>query len=191
MKAWIARFRRWLFAVAAVALPWVCGALVPAAAQSAGELFAPIARVMQHPRCVNCHVKGDMPLNGDDGRPHRMKISRGVDGLGAPAARCFACHGERASSELSFVPAAPGWKLAPRSMTWQGLSEAELCRTVTDRNRNGNRGPAELLDHMATDPVVGTGWEGGGGRIPVPIPRNELVRLVKVWTDAGAPCPSP
>src|SRR5262249_31806118 len=158
-------------------------------AQSAGELFAPIARVMQHPRCVNCHVDGDVPLNGDDGRPHRMKITRGVDGLGAPAARCYACHGDVVSTEPSFVPAAPGWKLAPRSMKWQGLSEAELCRALTDRARNGNLGSAELLHHMATDKVVGTGWEPGVGRAGVPILRDELVKLMKVWTDAGAPCP--
>jgi cytochrome c553 len=187
MKAWVPRFRRWSFVVAAVALPWRLDA--PAAAQSAEELFAPIARVMQHPRCVNCHVKGDAPLNGDEGRPHRMKINRGVDDLGAPAARCYACHGKKASTVPSLVPAAPNWKLAPHSMTWQGLSAAELCRALTDRNGNGNRGPAELLDHMATDKVVGTGWEGGGGRTAVPIPREELVRLMKIWVDAGAPCP--
>jgi hypothetical protein len=79
--------------------------------------------------------------------------------------------------------------LANDDADWQGLSEAELCRALTDRNGNGNRGPAELLDHMATDKVVGTGWEGGGGRTAVQIPRKELVRLVKVWVDAGAPCP--
>src|SRR5436305_14160161 len=56
------------------------------------DLFAPIAKLLQSPRCVNCHPRGDNPLNGDEGRPHRMKITRGVDGLGADGARCYACH---------------------------------------------------------------------------------------------------
>jgi len=178
-------------AAAVVYLLGVPGGVTSVTAQSAPDLFAPIASVMQHPRCLNCHVNGDTPLNGDDARAHRMKITRGVDGLGTPAARCYACHREAASSTASFVPAAPNWKLAPLTMAWQGLTKSELCDVLKDPARNGNRTRAMLVHHMETDEVVGTGWHRGGGRTAVPLPRAEFVAAAKAWAAAGAPCPEP
>ena len=33
-------------------------------------LFEEAGKVIQHPRCVNCHPAGDRPLQGDDSHPH-------------------------------------------------------------------------------------------------------------------------
>jgi hypothetical protein len=93
--------------------------------------FDPIAAVLQHPRCLNCHPRDNTPGNGEDGRPHRMMITGGRDGFGAPAARCEACHRSE-NSDLSSVPGAEGWRLAPRSVGWTGLSKIELCGALKD-----------------------------------------------------------
>jgi hypothetical protein len=153
--------------------------------------FDPIAAVVQNPRCMNCHPRGDRPGNGENGRPHLMRITRGPDGHGAPGAGCSACHRSE-NSEFTFVPGAANWRIAPRSMGWKGLSKAELCAVLKDRNLNGGRDLAALVKHMGTDPdpLVLWGWNPGNGRAPVPIPHAEFVRLLKVWADAGGPCPA-
>lgn len=159
-----------------------------AAAQSQHP-FDPIATVLQHPRCMNCHPRNDTPANGDQGKPHRMKITRGADDHGAPAARCAACHRDE-NSPVTFVPGAPHWALAPKSMGWQGLSKGELCTTLKDRQRNGGRDLAALVKHMDEDKLVLWGWNPGKGRAPVSIPHDQFVRFLKDWVGAGAPCPS-
>jgi hypothetical protein len=149
--------------------------------------FDKIAAVLQSPRCVNCHPAGDAPLNGDEGKPHRMMVTRGVDNMGAPGERCYACHRDE-NSDMSIVPGAPEWSLAPKSMSWQGLTHAELCHALKDRKGNGDRDVAALIEHMST-PLVMWGWHPGYNRTPVPIPHDEFIDLMKVWDAAGAPCP--
>ncbi|MDQ0472321.1 hypothetical protein [Labrys wisconsinensis] len=183
-----ARRLRRIAAGAALALAALL-ALPAAGLGETSDLFAPIAKVLQSPRCVNCHPRGDNPLNGDEGRPHRMKITRGIDGLGADGARCYACHRDE-NSKTTIVPGAPHWSLAPASMTWQGLSEKEVCAVLKDPKLNGNRSLADLVTHMNTDQLVLWGWNPGKGRAPVPIPHDEFIRLLKVWVDAGGPCPA-
>jgi hypothetical protein len=149
--------------------------------------FDPIASVLLHPRCVNCHPRGDAPANGDEGKPHRMRITRGADNQGAPAARCVACHRDENSA---FVPGAPHWSLAPRSTGWSGLGKSEICAALKDRRWNGNRDVAALIKHMSEDPLVLWGWNPGKGRAPVPIPHDQFLRYLRAWESAGAPCPS-
>jgi len=158
--------------------------------KAAGEgvaAFDRIATVLQSPRCVNCHPAGDAPLNGDEGRPHPMLVTRGPDNMGAPGERCNACHRDE-NSDMSIVPGAPEWSLAPKSMSWQGLTHAELCHALKDRKGNGDRDGAALIEHMST-PLVMWGWHPGGTRTPVSIPHDEFIDLMKVWEAAGAPCP--
>jgi hypothetical protein len=150
--------------------------------------FNKIATVLQSPRCVNCHPAGDSPLNGDEGRPHRMDVVRGEDNMGAPGERCYACHRDE-NSKMSIVPGAPEWSLAPKSMSWQGLTHAELCHALKDRKGNGDRDVPALIEHMST-PLVMWGWNPGGDRKPVSIPHDEFIDLMKVWEAAGAPCPA-
>ncbi|MGH8286255.1 MAG: Isoquinoline 1-oxidoreductase subunit, partial [Steroidobacteraceae bacterium] len=43
-------------------------------------LFEEAGKVLQHPRCVNCHPAGDRPLQTDRGQPHMPMVVRGTDG---------------------------------------------------------------------------------------------------------------
>ena len=56
-------------------------------------LFEEAGKVLQHPRCVNCHPAGERPSQGDQMRPHEPLVVRGKDGHGAPGLACSTCHG--------------------------------------------------------------------------------------------------
>ena len=165
------------------------GATMPAAAQTGGaDLFAPVASVLENPRCMNCHPRGDIPLQTDARRVHQMNVRRGPDDQGAPGAPCAACHGA-ANHAVSGVPGAPHWQLAPLSMGWQGLDRGALCRVLVDPAMNGGRDLAELVEHMSADPLVLWGWAPGGDRAPVTPAHPQFVVALKAWADAGGPCP--
>src|SRR5262245_63183339 len=87
-------------------------------------LFREAGKVLQHPRCLNCHPAGDRPTQTDRMTPHRPMVARGADGHGAPGLPCSACHQE-ANYEESGVPGHPLWHLAPASMAWAGKSLGE------------------------------------------------------------------
>jgi len=165
--------------------------VAPLAAQPTQDLFAPIAIVMQHPRCLNCHVNGDRPLNGEGGGLHRMKITRGGDpGRGAPGAHCYACHRETAVSESSFVPSAPDWHLPPKDMGWQDQTQAQLCDRLKISLEKLNWKPAKIIDHFTKDPLVSTSWKGTPPRRPeVPSHQGQVGEGVEAWLKAGQPCP--
>ena len=150
--------------------------------------FAPVARVLRHPRCLNCHPSGDVPHVGDDRRPHAMAVQRGPDGHGAPGLHCTACH-QPDNQDLAGVPGAPHWHLAPRSMGWEHMDDRQLAETLTDPAKNGNRSLDELLAHMRDDPLVGWAWDPGVGRSAPPVSRDEFVRAFEAWVGAGAPSP--
>ena len=150
--------------------------------------FEAIASVLQHPRCVNCHPSDNRPLQGDDHHLHQMMVNRGLDGRGSVGARCYACH-QGQNSDLSIVPGAPHWQLAPASMGWFGLSSRDLCRVLKDPARNGNRSLADLVEHMDKDPLVRWGWSPGKGRAPIPIAHAEFIALLKAWAATGGDCP--
>src|SRR5262245_62607179 len=80
------------------------------------QAFSVVQRVLQHPRCQNCHIPGDAPLQFDDGQEHAQGVLRGPDGKGAPGLPCSACHGDEnapASYGPHAPPGAPGWALPP------------------------------------------------------------------------------
>ncbi len=142
----------------------------PAHAQpKPADLFAPISAVLNHPRCMNCHPRDDRPRQGDDRHPHLQNVVRGADGLGFVNMRCTSCHGEE-NNLHSGLPGAPAWHLAPLSMGWQGLSDADLCTTLKDEKRNGGKTIAALVEHMEKDGLVLWGWNPGGDRAPMPLP---------------------
>lgn len=90
--------------------------------------FIDVARVLTHPRCMNCHTATDFPRQGDDRHPHIMNVRRGLDNHGGPAMSCSACHGS-ANNRATGVPGAKeDWHLAPLSMAWEGLSPPALVR---------------------------------------------------------------
>ncbi len=75
-------------------------------------------------------------------------------------------------------------------MGWQGLNDAELCTTLTDKSKNGGKDIAALVEHMTSDKLVLWGWEPGGKRAPVQTPHPAFVEQLKAWAAAGAPCPA-
>lgn len=159
-------------------------------AEEAASLAAwdKIAAVLQHPRCLNCHQL-ERPLQGDTRRVHIPPVARGNDNMGAGAMRCHNCHNDTGNNEMSGVPGAPHWQLAPTSMLWEGLSTADLCRTLKNPALNGNRSPEAIIEHMNTEKLVLWGWNPGGRREPIPISHRDFVGLLKVWVSGGAVCP--
>ncbi|MGF7150698.1 hypothetical protein FHS96_004356 [Sphingomonas zeicaulis] len=152
-------------------------------------LFEEAGKVIQHPRCVNCHPRTDRPLQTDAGTPHQPLVVRGADGHGAPGLECQTCH-QVANVDSARVPGNPNWHLAPASMAWEGKSLGDICRQIKDRARNGNKSLAEIHHHMAEDSLVGWGWDPGAGRTPAPGTQAEFGTLIKAWIDTGAVCPA-
>lgn len=50
--------------------------------------FETVYRVLQHPRCLNCHPSGDAPLQYDSSVPHAMNITRASVEAGLDCATC-------------------------------------------------------------------------------------------------------
>ena len=118
--------------------------------QRSMALFEEAGKVIQHPRCVNCHPAGDRPLQGDDGHLHIPAVQRGEGGIGVPGLYCTTCH-QQANYEEVGVPGHPEWHLAPIEMAWAGKSLGEICAQLKDPARNGDMAMAELVEHMAHD----------------------------------------
>jgi hypothetical protein len=152
--------------------------------------FRDVASVLTSPRCLNCHVPGDGPLQGDNNHPHSMNVKRGADGKGSPALHCRACHQTENSRILQGPPGAADWQLPPAKtpMAWKGLSIAEICHALKDPARNGNRSVQDLVPHMETS-LVRWAWNPGPGRTVPPLSQVEFVIRLKEWIDTGAACP--
>src|SRR5262249_1004642 len=156
--------------------------------------FETVRQVFQHPRCQNCHIPGDAPLQFDDGRTHGQLVKRGTDGRGAAGLPCATCHASRnppASYGAHMPPAAPDWHLPPaeRKVVVMGRTPGEGGRTVKDPAQTRGRDLPAMLEHVTHDELVAWGWAPGVGRAPVPIPRDEVASAFRTWMDAGAPCP--
>ncbi len=158
-----------------------------AVAQSA---FRDVASVLSSPRCLNCHVAGQSPLQGDNSQPHNMNVKRSADGRGTPAMRCTNCHQSTNSEFAHAPPGAPDWRLpgAKTPMAWQGLSTGELCHTLKDRSKNGDRSLSALLEHVKSDKIVNWGWNPGAGRTTPPLTHQQFVDKFSAWVGSGAPC---
>ena len=151
-------------------------------------LFVEAGRVLQHPRCLNCHPVGDRPTQGNDSHPHSPLVVRGADDKGAIAMRCATCH-QDANYEQSGVPGHPLWHVAPKSMAWQTKSLGQICEQIKDPKRNGGKTLAAIQEHMAQDSLVGWGWKPGGNREPAPGTQAQLGALIAAWIESGAACP--
>jgi hypothetical protein len=167
----------------------ICAA-APDDTEKSINAFREVKRVLLSPRCVNCHPKGDSPLQGDLGRPHNMLVQRGADGHGVTTMRCDACHQTTNSREPHGPPGAPEWHLPPEQtpMVFEGKSDAELCVQLKDKSQNGGKSLAQLVEH-AEVPLVKWGWNPGSGRTVPPISHEEFVKYTKTWIALGAHCP--
>jgi hypothetical protein len=153
-------------------------------------LFGEAGKVLQHPRCVNCHPAGDSPHQTDRMRLHQPMVVRGPDGHGAATLPCNTCHGP-ANYDPAHVPGHPEWHLAPVSMAWEGRSLGQICEQIKDRARNGDRDLAAILRHVSDDSLVGWAWTPGSDRTPAPGTQAEFGRIMRAWADSGAQCPAP
>lgn len=159
-------------------------------------LFAEAGKVIQHPRCVNCHPATDVPLQTIGMHKHQPPVIRGEGGMGAPGMMCNTCHGAENAAivgqaeTLKSVPGNPNWHLAPIEMEWEGKSLGEICLQIKDPGRNGDMTMDEIVEHMAEDDLVGWGWDPGEGREPVPGTQKVFGELIKAWVETGAACPT-
>jgi hypothetical protein len=151
-------------------------------------LFRQAGKVLQHPRCLNCHPAGDRPTQTDRMEPHRPWVVRGANGTGAAGLPCGTCH-HAANYDAAGVPGNPGWRLAPASMGWQGRSLGAICVQIKDPARNGGKNMDALLRHVAEDSLVGWAWRPGGRRTPAPGSQAAFGALMRTWADTGAACP--
>jgi hypothetical protein len=156
----------------------------------AAAAFKAIVPVLHHPRCMNCHSRGDFPRQGDNKHRHTMDVRRGPDGDGIAAVTCSTCHQDRNLEGPNTPPGAPDWRLPPPSMPmiWEGLTDRQLCELFKDPTQNGNRNVDQIVEHMNT-PLVLWGWNPGDGRTPVPVPQPTFLTNVKEWATKGAACP--
>jgi hypothetical protein len=152
-------------------------------------LFQEAGKVIQSPRCMNCHPRTDRPTQTDAMRPHQPLALRGPDGHGPiGGVGCKTCHGD-ANYDPARVPGNPRWALAPAAMAWQGRSLAQICTQIKDLKRNGDKSLAALIVHFSKDDLVGWAWRPGGGRIPAPGTQEQMGALIKAWVETGASCP--
>ena len=161
-------------------------------AERSKAAFVEMAKVMTHPRCLNCHAQGDSPTQGDAMSRHEPPVVRGTTGMGAPGMRCSTCHSETNVALLDHagsVPGAPSWQFAPASLAWQGKSSHEICEQLKDPARNGGLSLEEIWKRSNGDPLTGWAWAPGEGRAPAPGTQAELGRQTRVWIDNGAHCP--
>jgi hypothetical protein len=158
------------------------------AARSAA-LFTEAAKVLTHPRCMNCHPAGDRPRQGDLRRLHQPPVDRGEDGFGLPPLRCPICH-QQANFDPAHVPGDPAWHLAPRDMGWEGKTVGQICAQIKDPARNGGRSLDDIVHHIGTDHLVGWAWAPGAGRQSAPGTQAQEGALLDEWVKTGAVCPN-
>jgi hypothetical protein len=157
----------------------------------AAAAFGSMLRVLRHPRCMNCHSKGDFPRQGDDKHRHTLNVRRGLDGDGTATVKCNTCHQPYNLAGPHMPPGAPDWHMPSPEMPmiWEGLSDTQLCESFKDPAQNGGRTVDQIVEHMGT-PLVLWGWHPGEGRTQIPVPQSEFLTRVKEWASKGAACPS-
>ena len=155
-------------------------------AERSRAIFAEMAKVLTHPRCMNCHPATNRPTQGNDKHPHQPVATRDTPCVTCHTDRNFTLH-ERASYRS--IPGHPRWMAAPIEMAWEGKSVGEICRQIKDPDRNGGRNLSLLHEHLAHDDLVAWGWQPGAGRDPAPGSQALLGELVQAWIDTGALCP--
>jgi hypothetical protein len=158
--------------------------------QASVHAFRAMLPVLHHPRCMNCHMQGDFPRQGDDSHPHIMDVRRGPSGHGINGVYCSTCHQDHNLPGIHTPPGAPDWALPPPAtpMIWQGLSDHQLCVLLLDPNQNGHRSAAQIMEHMHT-PIVLWGFNPGPGRTPIPVSEQAFLTMVDDWVGNGAACP--
>lgn len=154
------------------------------------EAFGKVYSVLMHPRCMNCHPAGDIPLQGDDSHLHGMSPRRGKDGKGMYAMKCANCHQNENTLGLHAPPGNPEWHLPPADMkmVFEGRSAHELAKQLVDKSKNGNKTLKELIAH-AEDTLVKAGWKPAEGLSLSPLSHAEFKEAWITWIKNGAYAP--
>ncbi|MEQ1678507.1 MAG: hypothetical protein ABL876_17560 [Chitinophagaceae bacterium] len=151
--------------------------------------FLEAYRVFMHPRCMNCHPSGDVPLVGDDSHLHEQGVKRGPNGKGLYALKCANCHQEKNIPGEYMPPGNERWKLpsAKNKMIFQGKTPTQLAMHFKDSKFTGFKNFKEdLLHHVEFDPLVANSWTY---RTPPPLTQAEFVAKIKEWIEKGAAIP--
>lgn len=165
---------------------------ISAQQEAAGrKAFLDVAKVLQSPRCMNCHPTGDRPLQTDASRPHALNISRRSVAAGLECAACHRTENSEAIGVPGGPPGAPNWHLPPEDtpMIFQGLTAAKLCAQLKDPAANGGKNLEQLLEHVSHDPLVLWGWSPGGERTKPPLAHKAFVASFSTWVASGGACP--
>jgi len=141
---------------------------------------------------MNCHPKGDAPLQGEDSHIHTQNVQRGPDGK-----RCFRDEVLELSSVQKPCPA----RTCPRD-TLSGICHLKICawsskerrrrklaRQLKDPTQNGGKTLEQIIHHVAEDSLVATGWNPGEGRTSPPLTQAEAGKKMREWVDKGAAIP--
>ena len=156
------------------------------------KAFMEAYTVLKHPRCMNCHPAGDVPLQGEDSHIHTMLPQRGLDGKGVYAMKCNNCHQPTNTPGLHTPPGNPNWHLPPAAMkmVFEGKSPRELAQQLLDPARNGHKTKEQLIEHVTSDGLVLGGWNPGEGRSLPPLSHKDFASKFKTWIETGAYIPS-
>jgi hypothetical protein len=181
-----------LAAVAYAEQPTTQPTTQPITATAEGKkAFVEVARVLQSPRCMNCHPVGDAPLQTDASTPHQMNVSRKSESAGL---ECATCHREQNSEAVGVAggpPGAPNWHLPPPEtpMVFQGHTPTTLCEQLKNPAKNGGKSLDQLLHHVTEDALVKWGWNPGGNRTKPPLTHEAFVKAFSTWVASGGACP--
>ena len=115
--------------------------------------FLDVYRVLLHPRCMNCHPNGDVPLQTDASIPHTMNIVRDSANVGLP---CSTCHRETMPTEANLPPGLPTWHMPPKEvpMVFEGKTPAQLCTQLKTPKETAGRDLDALVEHVEKDALV-------------------------------------
>jgi len=154
--------------------------------------FLKVYEVLVSPRCLNCHPKGDVPLQGDESKPHAQGAKRGKDGRGMYASKCINCHQDANQAGPNMPPGSPDWRMPPADikMVFQGRTARELAAQLLDTATNGHLTKEGLIKHMEEEALVLAGWNPGEGRSTPPLTHAELIKQTKLWIEKGAYLPN-
>lgn len=186
MKLWFLL----LLACAVAALAATSAARAPDANKEASTAaFLTMVKVLNHPRCMNCHTTVDWPTQADDRHRHAFNVARGPEDRGPPGMRCTTCHQDK-NQDAANIPGAKDWHMAGRAMGWTGLAPAALCAALLDPKKNGGLTGDKVIEHIRSDRLVLWAWSPGKRTVP-PIPHKEFVTAAETWLKKGAHCPTP
>ena len=152
------------------------------------QAFIEAYKVFMHPRCMNCHPSGDVPLQGEDSHLHTQGVKRGIDGRGLYAMKCKNCHQDTNLIGDNLPPGHPNWHLPPadRKMVFEGKSPRQLAMGFKDPKFTGFNTMDKFLHHIEHDSLVKHSFTYG---VKPPLSHADFASKVKEWLEKGAALP--